>query len=112
MTKEQIEKMIEQQRKISDRNYMNYQESGISRYMRAHEKAEDLIELCQTALGVADIKQENGILRSNLTECAYKAIKLDHDNRWLDQSNLDEIGNLVKTLASYGRLMGVADPWR
>ena len=112
MTKEQIEKMIEQQRKISDRNYMNYQSSGISRYMRAHEKAEDLIELCQTALSVADIKDENRIIKANFIECAAIAINLDHDGRWLDQANLDEVGKLIKMLATYGRMMGVFDPWR
>ena len=111
MNKEQIKKMIEQERKISDRNYMNYQQSGISRYMRAHEKAEDLIELCQTALSVADIKDENRIVKGNFIDCAAMAISLDHDSRWLDQANADEIGKLVKTLATYGRMMGVFDPW-
>lgn len=112
MNKQQIETLIEQQRKISDRNYMNYQQSGISRYMRAHEKAEDLIELCQTALSVADIKDENRIIKANFIECAAIAISLDHDKRWLDQANLDEVGKLIKTLAAYGRTMGVFDPWR
>lgn len=112
MNKQQIETLIEQQRKISDRNYMNYQQSGIIRYMRAHEKAEDLIELCQTALSVADIKDENRIIKANFVECATIAISLDHDGRWLDQANLDEVGKLIKMLATYGRMMGVFDPWR
>lgn len=112
MDKATIQKIIEQQEKISERNYRNFQESGISRYMRAHEKAEDLIDICRMALGVADIKEQNVILKANFTEVASMAIRLDHDNRWLDQANLDEIGHLVKDLAAMGRVMGVNDPWR
>lgn len=112
MDKASIEMLIEQQTKISERNYMNYQQSGESRYMRAHEKAEDWIEVCRMALGVADIKEQNGILKANLMNAASKAIMLDHDKRWLEQSNLDEVGHLVKELASIGRSMGVNDPWR
>ena len=112
MDKAAIQKIIEQQEKISERNFRYYQESGESRYMRAHEKAEDLLDICRTALSVADIKEQNIILKANFTEVASKAISLDHDNRWLDQANLDEIGHLVKDLASMGRVMGVNDPWR
>lgn len=112
MTKAEIEKLIEQQEKISERNYMAYQETGESRYMRAHEKAEDLLDIARTALSVADIREQNLIIKSNFMDAATKAILLDHDNRWLDQSNLDEVGHLVKDLATMGRMMGVNDPWR
>lgn len=112
MDKATIEKIIDQQTKISDRNYMNFQETGESRYMRAHEKAEGLIEICRMALSVVDIKEQNIILKANFTEVASMAIRLDHDSRWLDQANLDEIGHLVKDLAAMGRVMGVNDPWR
>lgn len=112
MDKGYIEKLIEQQTKKSERNYMNYQATGEGRYMREHERAEDLIEICRMALGVSDIKEQNGILRANLTDYAYRAIMLDHDNRWLDQTNAGEVGNLVKDLAACGRNMGVNDPWR
>ena len=112
MDKAAIQKIIEQQEKISERNFRYYQESGESRYMRAHEKAEDLLDICRTALSVADIKEQNVILKANFTEVASMAIRLDHDSRWLDQANLDEIGHLVKDLAAMGRVMGVNDPWR
>ena len=112
MTKEKIEMMIERQENISDKNYRTYQETGISRYLRAHETAEDWLEVLRMALSIADIKEQNTILRANLTDCAAKAIQLDHDNRWLEPSYLGEIGHLVKDLAVIGRNMGVYDPWR
>lgn len=111
-SKETIEKLIKQQEAISHRNYMAYQETGISRYMRAHERAEDLIDICRMAMNVADIKQQNGIMRAELTEFAHKAIMLDHNQRWLDPENLGDVGGLIKNLAGYGRMIGVNDPWR
>ena len=38
MDKQDINKLIEKQQKISDRNFYDYQESGERRYLRAHER--------------------------------------------------------------------------
>lgn len=110
--KETLEKMIGRQQKISDNAYMNYQESGIQRYMTRHEQAEDQIEILQMALNVADIKAENVGIRAALGECAAKALDLLHDQRYLDGGNIGEIGQLLHALKAYGKLYRVVfDRW-
>ena len=111
MTKNEIQKLLEQQEKISHKNYMAYQETGIARYMRAHEKAEDIVDLCRTALNIDNIKSEWNFCKSCLAECGYKAIELTHDNRYLDGENIGDVGRLLHTLATYGKMVGVSDPW-
>jgi len=111
MTKEAIEKLIEQQEKISHRNYMNYQESGIQRYMRAHERAEDLISICRMAASVADIKSENLHIKANFADCVVKANYLLHNNRWLEGENIGEVRQLLRNLSAFTQSLGVNNPW-
>ena len=106
--KETIEKLIEKNQKISDRNYMNYQQSGVSRYLRAHEKAEDIIDICRLALGASDDHQMVGILKSYISEWGSRAVSLLHHGEY-DK----DIESLLKDLKATALMYGLTtDPWR
>lgn len=106
--KETIEKLIEKNQKISDRNYMNYQQSGESRYLRAHEKAEDIIDVCRLALGASDDHQMVGALKSYISAWGSDAVSLLH------QGGPDsEVASLLKNIRDVALIYGLTtDPWR
>ena len=103
MTAKEIEKYIESQQKISDRNYMSYQETGISRYDREYRKAEDQIEIARRALAAADDHAAVGRMRVELTQLCNRAIDLLHCQ--------GDIIDFLKDMKAIGKLYGVKDPW-
>lgn len=110
MDKQDINKLIEKQQKISDRNFYNYQESGERRYLRAHERAEDLIDLAQRALKAADEHQELGSMRSYISGWSTRAISILHAGN--NDEKQDEINELLKEIRSIGLMYGLTrDPW-
>ena len=110
MTKEGIEKFIEQQEKIAQRNYDNYQSSGIARYDRAYRKAEDMVELGRQALSIADIKTQNGSMRSYMMVWGKQAVDILHRQQYEDQT--EAIQQLLRSIKAVCVGMGAcSDPW-
>ena len=106
MTKDEIIKLMNQQEKIYERNYRNYQDTGISRYERVYQKADDIADLCRRVLNTADEHDALLDLRSVLMEYGSKAIRLSH--AWDEK----EAYEMIKNLAAASRLRGVEDRWR
>ena len=52
--KETLKKMIDQADQKAEQAYMNYQETGIRRYEREYQKAEDLADALRMALSAYD----------------------------------------------------------
>ena len=102
MTKSEIEKFIDRQQRISDRNYRNYQETGDPRYERTYHKADDLIEIAQQALSAADDHQENITYHSELSDWGSRALELQR--KW----NEREAFQLIKDIAAVAKLRGLA----
>ena len=109
MKKSEIEDFIEKQKKISHRNFMNYQESGTSRYYRAHERAEMLIDIARQALSAADDHQIVGTYRSELSDYGSRAISILNHNK-VDDPETVQLLKDIKSAAILRRL--TSDPWR
>ena len=106
---EWIEKFIAQQEKIRDRNFLNYQDSGISRYDRAYRKADDMIDLATMALSISDTKDKNRLYWSTLAECANRAISILHHGIDSDPQGVE---SLLRDLRTYGLTYKIVnDPW-
>ena len=106
MKKEEIEKFIDRQQRISDRNYRCYQESGDPRYDRTFHKAEYLIELAQQALAAVDDHAAVINHRTELSDWGYRAFKLLH--AWGEEDAVQ----LIKDIAATAKLRGLArDPY-
>lgn len=102
MTSKQLEDFIDRQQKICDRNYRNYQETGIPRYDQAYRKADKLIEIAQQALSAADDHQENITYHSELSDWGSRALELQR--KW----NEKEAFQLIKDIAAVAKLRGLA----
>ena len=104
-----IQKVIESQKKIYDRNYSNYQQSGERRYERAYQNAEDLIDICTLALGGVDEHTKLIHLRSSICEVGYKAMCLLNNNSFLTDHT--ETEKLLRNLRALAKNEGVRDPY-
>lgn len=102
MTRDNIEKFISKQQKISDRNYQNYQETGVSRYYRAYDRAEELIGLANQALGAADDHQLVGVLKAELSNLGTRAFDAIHSQ------DINEYEAVVKAVATVAKTYGLA----
>lgn len=103
MRKEQIEEHIQKQQAVSDRKYMAYQETGNPRYLREHERAEDLIQIANQALSAADDHTALGALRAEFSTICAKAALLLHQP--------GEPEPLLREIIAVGKSYGFRDPW-
>ena len=107
--KETIKKIIESQKRIHDRNFNNYQQTGERRYERAYQNAEDLIDICTLALGSVDEHTKLIHLRNSIVEIGYKAICLLNNDSFL--TNPAETEKLLHNLRALVKNEGVRDPY-
>ena len=104
MTREEIEKYIVKRQAVSDRNYRAYQESGESRYLRQHDRAEDEIQIARQALSAADDHQAASVLRAELTQLCGRAIRILHTK--------DDPTPFLRDLQALGSLYHVNNPYK
>lgn len=107
--RETIKKIIESQKRIHDRNFDNYQQTGERRYERAYQNAEDLIDICTLALGGVDEHTKLMHLRSSIIQIGYDAIKLLHDKAFLNDPQ--GVERILKNLRALAKSEGVRDPY-
>lgn len=103
MRKEQIEEHIQKQQEVSDRKYMAYQETGNPRYLREHERAEDLIQIASQALSAADDHTALAAIKAELGVICSKASILLHQP--------GEPEKLLREIVAIGKIYGFRDPW-
>lgn len=107
--KKTIVKIIESQKRIHDRNFDNYQQTGERRYERAYQSAEDLIDICTLALGSVDEHAKLIHLRSSICEVGYKAMCLLNNDSFL--TDLAGVQKLLYNLRALAKGEGVRDPY-
>lgn len=78
MDKKWIEKEIEALAEKEDKNFRNYQETGIQRYQREYRKAQDLGDALRMALNAADEHLALYNLRAEIQMEAFTADRLLH----------------------------------
>ena len=94
--KQRLEELIARYDEKARRNYDNYQQSGIQRYYREYENAEELVGFLRRALGSADDHQKMVNYRLMLQDFCARAIRCKNDD------NHTDMYDLVRALASYG----------
>lgn len=98
--KETIEKMIDQADNRAEKAYRNYQETGIQRYAREWQKAEDLADTLRMALSAYDDHTKLMALKAELITLgadAHKALTDGDPVGW--EQNLRQIVSIAKLYA-------------
>lgn len=73
MKREKLEKFIQHQNEIYNKNYYAYQETGIPRYKYAADKADELAEIAAQALSSVDDHDKCLFYKVELQDLAYRA---------------------------------------
>ncbi len=107
MNKDEITRIANRYSKKAQNNYMKYQESGVSRYLREYEHADDIASVCIMALSAADDHQAVGMYKSDMVRWAAKA---DHILRHYEE---DDAVSLMKDIrgAAIARNL-YSSPWK
>ena len=85
MKADEIEKIRNGKEKAAQNNYQWFQQSGDDRYYRAYKRYDDLVEICNQALSVADIKDKHQRLQNNIMILAERAAKIKYNREFTDQ---------------------------
>lgn len=100
MDKKRIEEIAAKYQATAEKKYNDYQQSGVQRYMREYERADEIVDICNLALGAADDHQKVGVLRSQIAYWGSKAVHL------VRHPDDDEIMALIRdvkaTAVAYG----------
>lgn len=107
MNRTEIERYIKRKDEVAERNYRNYQDSGVQRYETTYRRAEFEADLGRRALAAADEHEQLIAIRATAGDLAARAMRAVH---YMDER---EFFQICKELAAFGRLQGLcADPWR
>lgn len=79
MTEKELLALAEKYQAKADRNYRNYQETGLSRYDRERRNAEELADAMRMAANAAEDHQQLGAFRSYVYQWGRIARKLIAD---------------------------------
>ena len=101
--KQRLEELIERYDAKARRNYDAYQQSGVQRYMREYENADELAGFLRRALNSADDHQLMVNYKLMLQDFCSRAIRCKNER--------DTPDGLINELASYAGVLGVEDKY-
>lgn len=98
MCKAELEALAEKYAAKAEKAYQNYQETGISRYSREYQNAEDLFFAFQAAANAAEEHAALLGMQTVMHNLAGRAQKADTE---------EKARAVLKELVSYARMMGL-----
>ena len=96
ISKEELIKMAKQYQEKAERAFMNYQETGMSRYDSQYKKADDLASALRAAANAADEHSTLGSLRAEVVWWAGKA-----DALLAEDAPREKLTALLESIISY-----------
>ena len=105
MNRNELEKLAERYQAKADKAYMNYQETGISRYDRERRNNEDLADALRMAAAASDDHAQLISIRCDLAGLAAKAENLlrgDQLSHEFVAGAASLLENLVAVASTYG----------
>lgn len=108
MSKEELAAMIDRFRRKAETNYYNYQETGIQRYQREYQKADDVASALQMALDASDDHSAMVGMRCAIAELGSRARALRSEFKTLE-TNYPEIDKFLKSAISEASIRGLID---
>ena len=98
MSKAELEALAEKYAAKADKAFQNYQETGISRYSREYQNAEDLFFAFQAAANAAEEHAALIGMQTAMWNLADRAQKADTE---------EKARAVLEDLVSYARIMGM-----
>lgn len=98
MSKAELEALAEKYAAKAEKAYQNYQETGISRYSREYQNAEELFYAFQAAANAAEEHAALIGMQTAMHNLAGRAQKADTE---------EKARAVLKELVSYARMMGL-----
>lgn len=102
MNKSELMDMADAYQTKADKQFRNYQETGITRYEREYRKNDDLATALRMAANAADEHNELLHLRSTLSMIAAEAQRAEHA-----ENREKAMESVCKSLVSTARLKGL-----
>ena len=106
MDKAKIEALRDRYSARADRNYRNYQETGVSRYSWQQRQAADIVDLANLALNAADTATRYGDLKCSVSRMASEAGNILHN--WDEAAAKTLLKRMYRSAVSAGLIM---DRW-
>lgn len=95
INKDELGRLAARYQVKADRAYMNYQETGISRYDRERRNNEDMAEALRMAISAADDHMVLGHLRAEFVWLASEA-----DKALAENDSRDKLAGILESLVS------------
>lgn len=103
MTKEELVLLAQKHQIKADREFQNYQETGITRFYTAHKKHEDMADAFRMAANASEEHHAYIAMRAQLSDFAHKAKVLKYTAADQRETRTDA---LLREIVSYGVLHG------
>ena len=104
-----IQKIRKGKEKARQYNFQAYQDTGEAKYERAERRYSELVDICDLALSISEIRDRSVRMNSEYMILAKHAADLKHHGEYVDQQKMKDFLYEVVDVASR---FGFADPWR
>lgn len=105
MTKAELEKLAEKHQAKADADYLNYQETGITRYDTSRRKNEDMADAFRMAAAAADEHHAYIAMKGQMANFVWRA-KMASDAE-TEEKRDELVEAILRDLVSYGVLQGM-----
>lgn len=102
MTRERIEQIRESKERARQNQFDNYQATGNPKSYSRMQAHEDIVDLCDLALGAVDDHNAIGHIKATTISLASDAANLLHHERDLSEDVRKMLGELIATAKMYG----------
>lgn len=99
LTKAELNKLVDKYQDKAEKAYRNYQETGMQRYDRERQKAEDLAEALNAAANAAEEHNTLQSLRAEFNWVAYRA------DAAIESGNVELMKEILKGVVDYASAM-------
>lgn len=108
MRAEEIEKIRDGKQKAAQNNYQWFQQSGDDKYYRAYKRYDDLVEICNQALTVAEDRDKANRLKADFMVLARKAADMRHKGDFNDPAAMKD---LLYEIVDVAKMFGFSNMW-
>lgn len=109
MTRERLEQIRESKEAARIRQYKNYQSGGSPKCLTRMQGYEDIVEICDLALGAIDDHNAIGHITATLICCARDADNWLHDHR--NAGPDADVVEILREIVREGKMHGYSSPW-